>query len=104
MKPETLSIIKSDLGKLLMVVELLANQFDNFIILKVIAIMLHNASSDRSDCSNYNHERAVNYIRQTNKTLKGIAKYESNFYVIVYISEQYDMIVTGHEMSELNID
>ncbi len=100
MKPETLSVIKKDLKKLLKVVDLLVIQFDKFIILKVIAGMIHNASFDTSNCANNNHMTNVKYIHHTNKTLKSIAEYENNFCVITYIYEQYDMIVTGHLMNE----
>ena len=100
MRPETLKHIKDSVRPLYNLANELAKFRDYFPGYMVVAVLLQNAATDSSDCSNYNHETEVKELHSILDILASFANYEPNDSFYQFIYKEYKMILDGYIMSE----
>lgn len=98
MKPKTLQQLQKQIHSLLLVVRDIQLVWDNSLT-DMVEVMLQNASTSSFGCINYSHERDEQRVLNVNTALKALSKHH-NYHFINWVSEEYDMLVTGTIMSE----
>jgi len=100
MKTDTLAYIKTEIAKFHIVIDSLANYWQEFPQYTLISVLVQNAAHDATDCSGYDHNEAVAKLKAIVHILKQLKKYH-NSYFEQYVYDEISMIVEGNEMSEM---
>ena len=99
MNTTTLSTIKKEISKFLVVIESIADYWKLFPHYTLISVLIQNAAHDSSNCVGYNHDDEVNKLRKILSILRELKEYH-NSYFEEYVFNEIDIIIMGHEMSE----
>ena len=99
MREDTLLNIKIELKKLLPVIRAYKKCFNRTNLITV-EVIVGNMSGDARGTYGYSHYKAIEELRDYNKCLLEMAKYDEGDHFINWISQEVEMTITGNELSE----
>ena len=107
MKPETLAFIKKEMAKFLIMYNNLAEYYcrnNSFPELKVVRVLLQNASFSGVKSVEYSHEKAVERLYQIEKLLLEMRSYYNHHDMIQMAYDELSCCIMGNIQSEVEDD